>query len=232
MCDNGSGISGADAINLARPHFTSKITSFRDLCDLRSYGFRGEALSSIATVSNLLVSTHCPTDEGVGRQYDFDKMGNSVWFGHVAMEQGTVVCVSGLFKNVPVRRQFLKSVRRCREDLKKLEDTLLAFGIAHPRVRLVLKHNKCLLWQKVRHTDYCSNLSQVLGLSVMQHLTAVSASSVDPCLKLSGHVPSPGVADAALVSRSVPDRLFVFVNNRPVTIKKITQVSRSLITYI
>ena len=222
VCDNGSGIGRAEVLHVARPHYTSKITSFRDLCELQSYGFRGDALSSIASIAHLRVSTLCSDDEGAGRQYDFDSMGNSMSFKHVAMGQGTTVCVTGLFKSVPVRRQIMKSAKRCREDLKRIEDTLLAFGIAHPKVRLVLKHNKCLLWQKIPSQDYDSNLSLVLGPSITQYLTPISFSSRDPFLKLRGYVPCPG--DGALVSRSTPDRLFVFVNNRPVAIKQVTQV--------
>ena len=222
--DNGSGISRTDALNLARPHYTSKISSFHDLCDLQSYGFRGEALSSIAAIANLRVSTLCTNDNTPGRQYDFDKMGNSVSFKHIAMGPGTTVCVTGLFKNVPVRRQFLLSGKRCREDLKKVEDTMLAFGITCPKVRLVLKHNKCLLWQKIPNKDYDSNLSLVLGPSIIRHLSPISFDSLDPFLKLRGHVPSPCASDAVAVSRSTPDRLFLFVNDRPVVIKQLAQV--------
>ena len=223
--DNGSGISRADSLYLARPHFTSKITSFGDLCDLRSYGFRGEALSSIAAIAHLRVSTLCSGDEdSAGRQYEFDQLGNSISFKHVAMSQGTTVSVTNLFKSVPVRRQVLKSVRNCKEGLRKIEDLMLAFGIAHPQVRFILKHNKCLLWQKIATTDYDANLSQVLSASVTNNLSSISFKSSEPYLVVRGFVPSPVVTDAAVVSRSAPDRVFVFVNNRPVLIKQISQV--------
>ena len=176
--DNGSGISRSDAINMARPHYTSKLGSFQDLGSLQSYGFRGEALSSIAAVASLQVTT-CTTGDDVAHIYTFNHAGGVTASIPSAMGPGTTVHVKGLFKNVPVRRQYFKSVRRCREELKRVEDLMMAFGIANSRVRLVLKHDKCVVWQKIQTEDYSSNLAIVFGSCITQHLTEVTFSRED-----------------------------------------------------
>ena len=225
MRDNGSGISRADAINMARPHYTSKLGSLSDLASLQSYGFRGEALSSIAAVADLQVTT-CTTEDDVAHTYMFNHAGEIITCKPSAMGPGTLVHVKSLFKNIPVRRQYFKSVRRCREDLKRAEDVMMAFGIANPKVRFVLKHDKCVVWQKIQTEDYSSNLAIVFGSCVTQFLTEFTFNSDDPVVQLRGHVPNRNVSisDISGLSRSSPDRLFIFVNSRPVFIKPLAQV--------
>ena len=219
--DNGSGISEKDAPYLALPHYTSKLACFEDLCSLQSYGFRGEAVASVAAVGGLRVTT-CTAEDDLAHTYSFNHSGEVIASKPAAMGRGTMIHVSRLFKNVPVRRQYFKSIKRCREELKKVEDVMLAFGIAHPNVRFVLKHDKCMLWQKMQTADYASNLAIVLGYSVTQHLSEISYSSPDPMVKIHCHVP---IHNANTVSRPSPDRTFVYVNSRPVTVKPLVQVS-------
>ena len=222
--DNGSGISKMSAPYMALPHYTSKLSSFSDLSTLQSYGFRGEALASIATVGVLHVTT-CTEEDDVARAYAFDHTGEVIATKPSAMGRGTLVHVGSLFKNVPVRRQYFKSIKRCREDMKKVEYIMLAFGIAHPGVRFVLKHDKCVLWQKMQTSDFASNLAVVLGYSVTQYLEEITYHSSDPMIKILGYVPRCEANCAYNLSRSTPDRMFIFVNNRPVTIKPLLQVN-------
>lgn len=220
MRDNGLGVGKTDAAYMACPHYTSKLTSFEDLCSLQSYGFRGEALACIAAVGVLRVTT-CTEKDDVAHVCSFNHMGEMIACKPSAMGCGTSVQVSSLFKKVPVRRQYFRSVKRCREDLRRVEDMLIAVGIAHPNVRFVLKHDKCVLWQKIQTKDYASNLAIVFGHTVTQHLTEISFHSCEPMVKLHGYVPSSS-SDA--LSRANPDRMFVFVNNRHVIIKQLLQV--------
>ena len=105
---------------------------------------------------------------------------------------------------------------------------MMAFGIANSNVRLVLKHDKCVVWQKIQTEDYSSNLAIVFGSCITQHLTEVTFSSEDPVVQLHGHVPGHNVStnDINALSRSNPDRLFIFVNDRPVFIKQLAQVGQ------
>ena len=100
VIDNGCGMTKEDLQNCARPHATSKISSEIDLMNLRTLGFRGEALASIAAVSRLSITSG---------QW---KMQSSITQDHllepVAEYKGTIVQSEGLFENFPARRQFLK----------------------------------------------------------------------------------------------------------------------------
>lgn len=118
--DNGSGICEEDMKFIAKPHYTSKISSFSDLASLTSYGFRGEALSSLCAVAEVTVTTKTK-ESSIGYMYFFDHKGNITSRKPTATSRGTTVVVSNLFKKIPVRRQFYSNSKRCREELKKVE---------------------------------------------------------------------------------------------------------------
>lgn len=218
--DNGSGISKEAVSFAARPHFTSKLATFSDLSCLQSYGFRGEGLSSIAAVANLSITTRTEEDE-VAMTYTMDHSGQVISSKPSAASCGTTVCVTNLFSNVPVRKQYYKSSKVTKEDFRKCESTLLAFGLANPSIRFALKHNKSLIWQKFPTKCFRNNVGIVLGSQTLQQLVAVDWES--PIVKFSGFVPSSG-ADPALVFRTSPERMFLLVNRRPVVIKPVMQV--------
>ena len=220
--DNGTGIKKEDAPYMALPHYTSKLTNMDDLMSLESYGFRGEALTSVATISTLSVTTCTETDD-IALTYTIDHSGTVIATKPSHLGRGTTISVTNLFKNVPVRKQYYRSPKRCKEDLKKVEEVVLAFGITHPRVRLVFKHNKTIVWQKMQTSDFKTNLQLVLGSAIMQQLVPIACQSFDPMLKVHGYVPKPD-ADLGLVSRTTADKLFLIVNNRPVAVKPVIQV--------
>jgi len=105
--DNGSGMNKEDIINSVKRHATSKINAIEDLERIKSYGFRGEALASIASVSKLSIISRT-SDDQVGTRIFFDK-GKAINIDEVASEIGTTVYVERLFYNLPVRFKFLKS---------------------------------------------------------------------------------------------------------------------------
>lgn len=105
--DNGSGMNKEDIINSVKRHATSKINAIEDLECIKSYGFRGEALASIASVSKLSIISRT-SDDQVGTRIFFDK-GKAINIDEVASEIGTTVYVERLFYNLPVRFKFLKS---------------------------------------------------------------------------------------------------------------------------
>ena len=220
--DNGIGIKKEDTSYMALPHYTSKLTSMDDLTSLESYGFRGEALTSVAAVSTLSITT-CTEADDIALTYTIDHSGQVIATRPSHLGRGTTVSVTNLFKNVPVRKQYYRSPKRCKEDLKKVEEVILAFGITHPRVRFVFKHNKTLVWQKMQTSDFKTNLQLVLGSAIMQQLVSISYQSFDPMLKVHGYVPKLD-ADLVLVSRTTADKLFLIVNNRPVAVKPVIQV--------
>ncbi|XP_024244574.1 PMS1 protein homolog 1 isoform X1 [Oncorhynchus tshawytscha] len=220
--DNGSGIKAADTAVMAVQHYTSKICSHDDLEHLVTYGFRGEALGSICAVAEVAVTTKTSEDD-VGTRYTLDLTGSVVSQKPSHLGQGTTVCVLKLFKNLPVRRQYYVNTKKCKEELKKVQDLLMAYAIIKPELRLTLTHNKVVLWQKAKVSDHRMALMATLGPNAVAHLLPVHHQQ--PEIVIDGFFPRPGM-DCSLASSSNPDKTFIFVNDRPVHQKDILKVVR------
>ena len=225
MKDNGTGIKSEDVPYMAMPHFTSKLHEFDDIHSLLTYGFRGEALTSVAAVSDMSITT-CTKQDEVALTYAINHAGEVAGTKPVHASQGTVVSARNLFQTIPVRRQCYRSNKRCKEDLKKVEELLLAFGIAHPRVRFVLKHNRSIIWQKVQATDLKASLILIFGSIILQQLSPINYQCFNPMVKINAYLPKPNADNVSLVSRSTSDRMFVLVNRRPVDMKPVLKVKQ------
>uniref|UniRef100_A0A669D5D1 PMS1 homolog 1, mismatch repair system component n=1 Tax=Oreochromis niloticus TaxID=8128 RepID=A0A669D5D1_ORENI len=222
--DNGQGIKAVDTPVMAVRHFTSKICRHEDLEHLETYGFRGEALGSICAVAEVAVTTKTEEDE-ISTQYTLDLTGKIVSQKPSHLGQGTTVSVMKLFKNLPVRRQCFSSTKKCKEELKKVQDLLMAYAIIKPELRLMLVHNKVVLWQKAKVADNRSALLATLGPSAIANLIPCHHHQEQPEILLEGFFPKPG-ADYSSTSTSNPDKTFIFVNNRPVQHKEIMKLLR------
>ncbi|XP_061774548.1 PMS1 protein homolog 1 isoform X4 [Nerophis ophidion] len=222
--DNGHGIKAADSSVMAVKHFTSKIQSHEDLEHLETYGFRGEALGSICAVAEVAITTKTE-DDHISTQYVLNFQGHILSQKPSHIGQGTTVCALKLFKNLPVRRQYFSTAKRCKDELKKVQDLMMAFAIIKPDLRLTLIHNKVVLWQKAKVANYRSALLAVLGSSAVVNLLPCHHRQEEPEIFLEGFFPKPG-ADYSSTSTSVPDKTFIFVNNRPVHQKDIIKKLR------
>lgn len=222
--DNGCGIKAADTPVMAVRHFTSKISSHDDLEQLETYGFRGEALGSICAVAEVAVTTKTKEDD-ISTQYTLDLSGEIVSQKPSHLGQGTTVSALKLFKNLPVRRQYYSSTKKCKEELKKVQDLLMAYAIIKPDLRLTLVHNKVVVWQKAKVADHRSALIATLGPSAVANLLPCHHRQEQPEILLEGFFPKPG-ADHSSTSSSNPDKTFIFVNNRPVHHKDIMKLLR------
>nr|XP_040057801.1 PMS1 protein homolog 1 isoform X2 [Gasterosteus aculeatus aculeatus] len=222
--DNGHGIKGEDTPVMAAAHFTSKICSTEDLEMLETYGFRGEALGSICSVAEVTVVTKTEEDD-ISTQYTLNFSGEIVSQKPSHFGQGTTVSVLKLFKNIPVRRQYYSSTKKCKEELKKIQDLLTAYAIIKPELRLTLIHNKVVVWQKATVADHRSALLATLGASTVANLLPCHHQQEQPELLLDGFFPKPG-ADYSSTSNSNPDKTFIFVNSRPVHQKDIMKLLR------
>ncbi len=136
VSDNGSGMSRDDALLALERHATSKIYDLTDLRSLRTLGFRGEALPSIAAVSRMVLETRMDAElEGArivvegGRVRDVTSAGRG---------QGTTVTVHGLFFNVPARRKFLKGTET---ELRHTANAVTGLALAYPEIAFVFSHN-------------------------------------------------------------------------------------------
>ena len=219
--DNGNGILKKEVPFIAKCHYTSKLKDISDLDALETFGFRGEALSSLVTVANLSVMTATEEDD-IGMVYNFDSVGNVTSSRPVAAVVGTCVTVTDLFVNIPVRRQFYKNSKQCRDELRKIEHLMIAFGLVHNSVRFVLRHSRKVIWQKAVMSNLHSNMVAIFGPSFVQQMKWVHDSR-DEVTELSGYFPALG-ANSAEVTRSSADHMYVFVNKRIVEIKQVNQV--------
>ncbi|KAM9010900.1 PMS1 protein homolog 1 isoform 2-T5 [Ara ararauna] len=221
--DNGNGIKVADVPVMAIKHYTSKISSSEDLERLTTYGFRGEALGSICSISEVLITTKTDADD-ISTQYALDSNGHVASQKPSHLGQGTTVTVLKLFKNLPVRKQFYSTNRKCKEELKKVQDLVTAYGIIKPDLRITLTHNKAVIWQKTRVSDHKMACMSVLGTAVMGSMVPFQHCCEDPEINLSGFLPK-AESDSSLTSLSSSERSFVFINNRPVHQKEILKES-------
>ncbi|XP_035428519.1 PMS1 protein homolog 1 isoform X5 [Cygnus atratus] len=177
--DNGNGVKVADVPVMAIKHYTSKISSSEDLEKLTTYGFRGEALGSICCISEVLITTKTAADS-ISTQYTLDNSGHITSQKPSHLGQGTTVTVLKLFKNLPVRKQFYSTNRKCKEELKKIQDLLIAYGIIKPDLRIIFTHNKAVIWQKTRVSDHKMACMSVLGTAVMGSMVPFQHCCEDP----------------------------------------------------
>uniref|UniRef100_A0A8C3LYQ6 PMS1 homolog 1, mismatch repair system component n=1 Tax=Chrysolophus pictus TaxID=9089 RepID=A0A8C3LYQ6_CHRPC len=222
--DNGNGIKVADVPVMAIKHYTSKINSSEDLERLTTYGFRGEALGSICCISEVLITTKT-ADDDISTQYVLDSNGHVTSQKPSHLGQGTTVTVLKLFKNLPVRKQFYSTNKKCKEELKKVQDLLIAYGIIKPELRITFVHNKAAIWQKNRVSDHKMACMSVLGTAVMGSMVPFQHRCEDPEINLSGFLPKPE-SDSSLTSLSSSERSFIFINDRPVHQKEILKLIR------
>lgn len=200
--DNGGGIA-ADELKLALTrHATSKIASLDDLESVRSMGFRGEALPSIASVSRFaLVSRTADAAHAHSVEVDNGEIGPLKPAQHPV---GTTAEMRELFFNVPARRKFLRAERT---ELGHVEDWLRAIALARPEVAFTLTHNgrPLLRDDAVAHAPE-SRVDAMLGEDFLAHSLHIDHSAAG--LRLHGYVGLPTAA------RAQNDRQFFYVNRR------------------
>jgi DNA mismatch repair protein MutL len=135
VSDDGTGMERADALLALQRHATSKIRRAEDLVGVRSFGFRGEALPAIASVSHLTL--HTAPDQGPGTTIRVQG-GTIEAVEDVARRRGTTVDVTRLFQNVPARLKFMRSART---EWRAVADAVTAVALARPGVHVTLSHD-------------------------------------------------------------------------------------------
>ncbi len=169
--DDGRGISPEDLPRSVLRHATSKIRSIEDLNDLRTLGFRGEALPSIASVSKMEIITR-PKDEISGMLLRLEG-GEQVDFKEIGCPSGTTVTVENLFFNTPARRKFLKSTNT---EFGLISDVIGRLSLAHPDVAFTLKHPKVMVLQTPGRGRLLESIAAVLGQTTARRVLPVSFS--------------------------------------------------------
>ncbi|MEO7461302.1 MAG: DNA mismatch repair endonuclease MutL, partial [Ferruginibacter sp.] len=200
VIDNGKGMSETDARMAFERHATSKIKQIDDLFRIKTMGFRGEALASIAAVAQVVLTTKREEDTA-GTSISIE---NSIVMSQVpaAMETGTSISMKNLFFNVPARRNFLKSNA---SELRHIVDEFIRVAMAFPNVFFSLTSNG----QQVFHLEKGSlkqRIIQILGNSYQAKLVAVQEQT--DYLNITGFAGKPETA-----KKTRGDQYF-FVNSR------------------
>ncbi|XP_065736324.1 PMS1 protein homolog 1 isoform X3 [Phocoena phocoena] len=175
-------------------------------------------------VKLVLITTRTAADN-FSTQYVLDGSGHIISQKPSHLGQGTTVTALRLFKNLPVRKQFYSTAKKCKEEIKKVQDLLINYGILKPDVRIVFVHNKAVIWQKTRVSDHKMALMSVLGTAVMGNMEPFQYHSEESQIYLSGFLPKHD-ADHSFTSLSTPERSFIFINSRPVHQKDILKLIR------
>lgn len=200
VIDNGCGMSPTDARMCFERHATSKIRSSEDLFAIRTMGFRGEALASIAAVAQVELRTRLHAEELGTRIVIEDSRVKTQEPCQTA--GGTSIAVKNLFYNVPARRNFLKSDA---VELRNIQDEFQRVAIANPDIQFVVHHNDAELYH-LTPGNLRQRITGVFGTQSNKRLVPLSEET--DAAKISGFIGKPEFA-----KKSRGEQLF-FVNNR------------------
>jgi DNA mismatch repair protein MutL len=184
VTDDGVGMDKVDAALCVTRHATSKINDVDDLFNINSLGFRGEALASIASISNTNIKTNNGESEGVSIKI---KGGEIVSNEPIAIPRGTTVIVKNLFYNVPVRKKHLKTMET---ELRKVVDFVMRYALIHYDIYFELLHNDKIILNSPQTTSIKNNIANLYGTNVAKNVIHVNYSNDD--ISINGEISKPG----------------------------------------
>lgn len=203
VVDDGLGMNKEDLLISFLPHTTSKIKDEDDLGKIKSLGFRGEALSSIASISQLTIQSKTQDNT----------TGTKVVVTHssiehvqpIGMPNGTKVVVENLFGNVPVRKKFLKSTRT---EFRAIIDLVTDEAMGHPTIGFELVHNDKSILKLPKNQPLTERITMLLGGSLVDQ--SVPFTFEESYMKTNGFIGKPQL------SFSTHNKLFFLINSRRV----------------
>lgn len=201
IIDDGAGMSREDARLSLASHATSKLQSLEDLYNIRTLGFRGEALASISAVSEFSLRTK---DASSLSGTLVERRGPNVEIREIGWAAGTTVQAQNLFYNVPARRKYLKTAAT---EFNHAVDLFFNYCLAYPEISWKFFHNQKLVYQFPATNDL-SRAGDVLGDETSPHLLALDIKLNDILLR--GFVGKPQIA------RHNRKLQYLFINQRPV----------------
>lgn len=210
--DNGSGMDKDDAYMSIQHHATSKITSVNDLASIATFGFRGEALSSISSVSKVTLITK----EEVGTAgisltiYDNAVQKESI----TAANTGTDISVADLFYNVPVRQKFLKTKET---EWRAIVQLFHSFCFSYLSVHFKLYHENKLVYNCPPATDIITRLGQLFDAQMVRNMLSFEKNYDRMAIHISGALSSTHY------TKYDRNHIFLFVNNRWIKNYKLVQ---------
>ncbi|KAJ5643322.1 uncharacterized protein N7484_005829 [Penicillium longicatenatum] len=235
--DNGGGISPDNYENVALKHYTSKLSSYDDLTTLHTFGFRGEALSSLCALADFHVVTAQAHQAPKANRLDFEFSGKLKKTQIVAGQKGTTACVGGIFKRLPVRRRELeKNIKR---EYGKVLNLLHAYACISTGVRFsvrntVGKTKNVVVFSTNSNPTTKENIANVYGAKTLSALIPLDLElEFEPSyamrkaggdgqsnkIQVRGHISRPVFGEG----RQTPDRQLFFVNTRPCGLPQIAK---------
>jgi DNA mismatch repair protein MutL len=206
--DNGEGMNQIDLSQSIVRHATSKIHDEYDLFRIKTLGFRGEALPSIASVSNLTITS----SNGSGPGYQLKVIDGQTIMVPTSSRQGTVVTVEQLFYNTPARLKFLKNDY---VESSHIIDVVTRIALGHPNIAFQLVMDQSTIFVTDGRGDVLSIMTQIFGKETTQQIRPFVFQSHD--VSIEGFLGLPSLA------KSHRYAMYTLVNGRSVTLPKINQ---------
>ncbi len=203
--DDGSGILKDDIALSIQEHATSKITDIAGLGNVTTYGFRGEALSSISSISELVILSKT-SGEAAGSR--LESIGGRVTISEFAGTRGTTVIVENLFFNMPARKKFLKSKQT---ELRNIRETIIKMALPAYNIAFTLDVDGKREISLPIAATHDERIQQIFGKTILQSLYFEELTDLK--VKLKGYLSKP---DFMKGSRNMQ---FLYVNNRPIEYK-------------
>lgn len=201
VIDDGCGMDESDATLAFSRHATSKLKTLDDLFNINSLGFRGEALPSIASVSNILLKT---SNEKTGTMVAVNG-GNIESVKSCDLKKGTTIIVKDLFYNTPVRLKYLKSLYT---ELANISDYVNKMALSYPNIKFVLVNNEKELLNTNGSGDLLKTIFDIYGVVVANKMMYIENMNND--YKISGYISYPEL------TKSNRGSITLLVNNRVV----------------
>ncbi|MEI8330838.1 MAG: DNA mismatch repair endonuclease MutL [Methanomicrobiales archaeon] len=203
IVDDGCGMSPLDAALAFIPHATSKITGIGDLDTIRTLGFRGEALASIAAVSRVTLITKPRSSGIVAGTKIVIAGGTTVEQGEIGTPDGTSIFIEDLFFNTPARKKFLKSINT---ELAQIHTIMEGVCFSHPECSFRLFYNRHEQMMTDRSTRPLDTIARLYGSDIAKHLIPVEVTL--PFMDITGYISHP------TLSRKDTARMLVIINGR------------------
>lgn len=203
--DDGIGFKREDLKLAFKRHTTSKISNIKDLDEALTLGFRGEALSSIANVSNVVVITKTKEDS-VGTLVKINHNGDIISMEDIVTNNGTTIICKDLFDNIPVRKKYLESKNY---EVNKTNDIITRLSLSHTDISFEYIKDDKLVLKTNRNAEQINNIYSVLGKNVAENLLEFSCNEESFSVK--------GFISNNNLYKSNRNNQFIFVNNRSIT---------------
>lgn len=189
VIDNGSGILPEDVLNAFKRHATSKIHTREDLFRIRSLGFRGEALPSIASVSKIVLESSTGQQAGA---YLYLEGGRVIEERANAMRKGTRVLVTDLFYNTPARLKYVKTLQT---ELSHISDIVNRLAMSHPNIAFSLSHDGNQLMRTTGNGDIKQTIAGIYGVETAKKMLEIEKKDLD--FQIKGYVSLPELTRAS-----------------------------------